>query len=548
MDRLVAPQPSMELSDPLRDGPTVSLARLVEDPALRGVDVLAGAAGLSAAVDAVDMVTGDVRNLSPRTLYFLGTDDVAETATVDVVLRRAAAASAAGVLVRRSGASRARRAALPTATLLLSNRLGLPLIDLGPVDPMQVAARLAILRQQSREADYERIDGVVAALLRRWRAGDPAESLLETLDATLGVRCELVPIALDAPGVQGRWSWCASNGRDLSLRQIGDRTEAGCLLYVGDRPRYALHASLGDDPRQAFIARRVLDVVAALLEGELAERHRSWEGRMTFKQDLFQEIFTGGTPRPEVVARAMELGWDFAREHVVTAVRVHPKEGGPDGEPERWIEEYGEWIDRFEKAASARHLWAFAGPLEGRTFAAVFRPSTRGRLDMEAVRQAIVVVQRAVRARSGAVLTAGVGSVASGLEDLGRSYRDALQALSVGSVVHGPGSVATSDGLGLQRHLYPWYLSDQGQTLSASLLAPILELPPVRRQPALQTLAAFLRFGGNVSQVAEAVSVHRNTARYRIRQLEQLLGVDLQDPESRLLLTLALRAHHAARG
>lgn len=119
MDRLVTKGPQLQGLDEFRDAPTVTLARLVEDPALRGIEVLAGVGGLSWTVDAVAMVTGDIQDFSPRTLYFLQKDDIAETATVDVVLRRAAAASAAGVLVRRSGASRARRAALPTATLLL---------------------------------------------------------------------------------------------------------------------------------------------------------------------------------------------------------------------------------------------------------------------------------------------------------------------------------------------------------------------------------------------------------------------------------------------
>lgn len=530
------------------DGPSITVAQLLGDPALRGMRLLAGAAGLATPVHAVRMADDGSGRFAPRTLYVLWRDEAPEAPTIDVVLRRAAAASAAGVAVRIGPERTSRPTPLPMATLVLSDRLKLPLLDLDCVDPMSLAERLATLRHGDREADYRRIEAALAAVLREWRDWQPAEAILELLESALDVRCELVPIGSEPSSEVGGAAELVKRHRELRVRSAAGHVEVTCHLYVGRRPRYALRVSFPEEPHLLFVVPRVFDVVAALLEGQLTERHRSWESRMTFKQDFFTQIFTGGQPPPEVVARALELGWDFGREHVVAAIRLVVGDGEAAGDEGSWLKASGDLVEALEKLAPSNGLWAFAGPLEGRTFACVFRPSVRSRLDVMRVRRTLLAVQQALAAKQPVVVTAGIGSVASGLHGLARSYREALQALSIGGVVHGPGSVVTSEELGPQRHLYPWYLSEEGQALSAALLGPFLELPSGRRQVALQTLEAFLSSGGSIAEVADSLRIHRNTARYRVAQLEKLLGLDLGDPENRLLLTLALRAYRAVRG
>ena len=58
----------------------------------------------------------------------------------------------------------------------------------------------------------------------------------------------------------------------------------------------------------------------------------------------------------------------------------------------------------------------------------------------------------------------------------------------------------------------------------------------------LDTLVAFLRRHGSVRATAEELAVHRNTVRNRIRQIESLLDVSLDDPEVRVDAWVALHA------
>ncbi|MCU1587366.1 MAG: putative transcriptional regulator, PucR family [Frankiales bacterium] len=57
----------------------------------------------------------------------------------------------------------------------------------------------------------------------------------------------------------------------------------------------------------------------------------------------------------------------------------------------------------------------------------------------------------------------------------------------------------------------------------------------------VDTLRAFLDAFGDVRLAAQAVGVHPNTFRYRLRRLSELVQLDLNDPEQRLVAALQLR-------
>jgi DNA-binding PucR family transcriptional regulator len=57
----------------------------------------------------------------------------------------------------------------------------------------------------------------------------------------------------------------------------------------------------------------------------------------------------------------------------------------------------------------------------------------------------------------------------------------------------------------------------------------------------LETLRAYLDAFGDVSAAAEAVSLHPNSFRYRLRRIRELTGVDLGDRDDRLVMAIQLR-------
>ncbi|EHY90629.1 hypothetical protein SacazDRAFT_03769 [Saccharomonospora azurea NA-128] len=77
--------------------------------------------------------------------------------------------------------------------------------------------------------------------------------------------------------------------------------------------------------------------------------------------------------------------------------------------------------------------------------------------------------------------------------------------------------------------------------LRARLLATLDGLTPRQRERVLETLRAWLDAQGHVLAMAEKLSVHPQTVRYRMRQLEAMFGERLHDPDARFELELALR-------
>ncbi|MGR6914119.1 PucR family transcriptional regulator [[Actinomadura] parvosata] len=76
-------------------------------------------------------------------------------------------------------------------------------------------------------------------------------------------------------------------------------------------------------------------------------------------------------------------------------------------------------------------------------------------------------------------------------------------------------------------------------------LAPLAHLRPTQQDRLAETLLAWLRHGRGAGEVAAKLHVHPQTVRYRLRQLEELYGDQLADPDIRFELEIALRARQA---
>ena len=77
---------------------------------------------------------------------------------------------------------------------------------------------------------------------------------------------------------------------------------------------------------------------------------------------------------------------------------------------------------------------------------------------------------------------------------------------------------------------------------TGSSLSAIKRLDPVDRDETIHTLDAYFAAMGNTSEAARLLHVHPNTLRYRLTKIADVLEVDLDDRETRLLLELELLA------
>jgi hypothetical protein len=169
---------------------------------------------------------------------------------------------------------------------------------------------------------------------------------------------------------------------------------------------------------------------------------------------------------------------------------------------------------------------ALAGLLRGTGCIVIGDPEGPGR-----VRQ----VEEAAQEISAALGPPGELSELAGSWALARAALRALEA----------GAIAASGPVRAEERLPELLLHENAplvERLAARRLAPFESLTPKARQRMAATALAYVQRQGNAAAMAGALDIHPQTARYRIARLRELLGSDLDDPDVRFELELALRA------
>jgi hypothetical protein len=123
--------------------------------------------------------------------------------------------------------------------------------------------------------------------------------------------------------------------------------------------------------------------------------------------------------------------------------------------------------------------------------------------------------------------------------DAWHSLRWARRALSLRPAGTDPAVVCCEDHLVDLLLLADEHLVEQ---LARRQLSALHTVRPAHRARLAETLDALLHTRGTAPEMAERLNVHPQTVRYRMHQLEQLLGGPLTDPDTRFAIEVVIRA------
>jgi purine catabolism regulator len=136
----------------------------------------------------------------------------------------------------------------------------------------------------------------------------------------------------------------------------------------------------------------------------------------------------------------------------------------------------------------------------------------------------------------------GIGSPAARVSGWRASYREAAQAADLSKRLKADGPLYIGD-MGIYTFLaHPDYRADL-LALRDSTIGSLIAYEERQRADLLQTLEAFFKAHGNHTQTAELLTVHRNTLTYRMNRIAEITGLDLNQPDVRLAVHLALKIH-----
>ena len=240
-------------------------------------------------------------------------------------------------------------------------------------------------------------------------------------------------------------------------------------------------------------------------------------------------LLSNGTNLAAVRERALRLGYDLSSPYAALVFRL-PGARGADP---------AELVRAAERELARRQVRALLRP--GEAGLAVLYPLAEA-IPEPALKKLADGLRAALATRLGQpALSVGVGRLHAGVEGLRLAYQEAEQALSLGLLVLGGGRTIYFGDLGLYRLLFNVGEKDELAAFHAELLGKLLDYDLRNGADLVNTLAAYFAARNSPTEAAERMHVHRNTFLYRLHRIREITGLDLDDPETRLALHLALR-------
>ena len=162
-------------------------------------------------------------------------------------------------------------------------------------------------------------------------------------------------------------------------------------------------------------------------------------------------------------------------------------------------------------------------------------------VDAANVRTAATLIPRAAtKTHFGAKIVGGVGRPAEAVA-AHRTVDEARESMFIARRLFGGSRVMPYDDLGI----YPLLLrggatSNELRSFSDRILAPLRAYDEKHQTELIRTLRLYFEVGQNVKTAAAELSVHRHTVFYRLRQIAEISGHDLDSAHDQLTLRTAM--------
>jgi sugar diacid utilization regulator len=141
-------------------------------------------------------------------------------------------------------------------------------------------------------------------------------------------------------------------------------------------------------------------------------------------------------------------------------------------------------------------------------------------------------------------LKIAIGRSAPALVHLAESYQEAEEALEIGLTLAPQYDLYDFDDLGFLHWLYHLPKAAREGNPYIRRIITLANDERTARAQLMQTLDVYLDCGGNAAETARMLNIHRNTLVYRLQSIEKICDVALADPDVRLNLHIAIKAHY----
>jgi sugar diacid utilization regulator/putative methionine-R-sulfoxide reductase with GAF domain len=383
--------------------------------------------------------------------------------------------------------------------------------------------------------------------------GAGLQSILEGVGSLAGGRAALY----SADGYRVRGVGEASDGMPARIHVPSPLAQAGAreVRINAGRPARALDLipvragpdvlgllAVGVDEKtvDSHGRRRALEHGSTVLALELAKERAAAEVERRLRGDLVEEVLAGGLEGDEaerVARQAERLGHRLPQRAWVVVLEPD------DDETESALANRGRQ-DRLDAALNGLVRSRLPDALTlVRSSSAVFLVPDEIATDLAAIEKlAAQILAGAAPVMKPGSASVGIGNLANSVGELARSHLEARQALRLTRRAGGRGRVASYRSLGAFRLLLEVQSPEALRRFVDELLGTLLQYAQSRDTPLLETLEALSAARWIRRAAARNLGIHINSMSYRVERIEALTGLQLDDPETRVAISIALRA------
>ena len=341
--------------------------------------------------------------------------------------------------------------------------------------------------------------------LRSWAVSKSPDILANSVD--------LLPLSLGSRPQRKEYNQCA-----VSAVVVSEEIQGYCLLLRKASDQAAL-SPIEEMAVSQGAAAAAIDWVTRNAVGAAEERMRA-----SFLDELLASRIAD---EQAWIRRGRSLGYDLERPHsawMLEAIRV------PDW-PASCLDVLRERQREALFSQREEGLLLYCPLLQ--------EPENQGR---EAKQLALDLVEQLTASQAQARLHVGIGRAVTSPAAWLQSQQQAWESLRVNKK-WGTTPVTLFEDLGLYQFLIALRSFPETEHFYQTTLADLLEYDAARNAELLDTLNAYFICHGNISQTAVLMRIHRNTLTYRLNRITDITRLDLDDPDVRFGLQLALKLH-----
>ena len=251
------------------------------------------------------------------------------------------------------------------------------------------------------------------------------------------------------------------------------------------------------------------------------------------RDDLVEGLLLGrGRDHTDTGRWAAHLGYDPARDHNVLAIAfdLPPSEAPDQGNGAAQRQRIWESIEHF---VATRAPEAIVSARESEVVVVTAAP-------MEARQLAAACLARLSELFPAAKVVIGIGGICRDPRDVARSYAQAQRTTQTLQRLGRSGAVSAFSDLGILRLLLQVPDLAELRSFAADVLGKLSLHEQEHKSEYLTTLACYFRENNSPQRASRILHVHPNTVAYRIKRIEEITGLRLDNYRDRLIAQVAL--------